>query len=35
MAMVLEAIQYPMRIRDLKQFGFSEVLFPDRGVMEE
>jgi peptide deformylase len=28
----LDGILYPMRIRDLRQFGFTEVLFPD---MEE
>lgn len=31
----LDGILYPMRIRDLKQFGFSDVLFPDGGVMDE
>jgi peptide deformylase len=27
----LDGILYPMRIRDLSRFGFSEVLFPDEG----
>lgn len=31
----LDGILYPMRIRDLKQFGFSDVLFPDRSVIDE
>ncbi|MBI5437340.1 MAG: peptide deformylase [Nitrosomonadales bacterium] len=31
----LDGILYPMRIRDLRQFGFSEVLFPDSNVPEE
>lgn len=31
----LDGILYPMRIRDLRQFGFSEVLFPDRNVADE
>ncbi|MEO8628808.1 MAG: peptide deformylase, partial [Betaproteobacteria bacterium] len=26
----LDGILYPMRIRDLRQFGFHEVLFPDQ-----
>ncbi|MFX5760853.1 peptide deformylase, partial [Acinetobacter baumannii] len=25
----LQGILYPMRIRDFRQFGFTEVLFPD------
>lgn len=28
----LFGVLYPMRIRDLRQFGFSEVLFPGRDV---
>ena len=31
----LDGILYPMRMRDLRQFGFSEVLFPDGNVPEE
>lgn len=31
----LDGILYPMRIRDLRQFGYSDVLFPDGGVMDE
>ena len=31
----LDGILYPMRMRDLRQFGFSDVLFPDGGVMDE
>jgi peptide deformylase len=31
----LDGILYPMRIRDLKRFGFSEVLFPDRKLPQE
>lgn len=31
----LDGILYPMRIRDLRQFGYSDVLFPNGGVMEE
>ncbi len=31
----LDGILYPMRIRDLRQFGFSEVLFPDGNVPDE
>lgn len=31
----LDGILYPMRIRDLRQFGFNEVLFPDRKVPQE
>lgn len=26
----LDGVLYPMRIRDLRNFGFTEVLFPDR-----
>lgn len=31
----LDGILYPMRIRDLRQFGFSEVLSPGQNVMDE
>jgi peptide deformylase len=31
----LDGILYPMRIRDMKNFGFSSVLFPDAEVQEE
>lgn len=31
----LDGILYPMRMRDLRQFGFSDVLFPDGNVPEE
>ena len=31
----LDGILYPMRIRDMKDFGFSEVLFPDADVQDE
>jgi len=31
----LDGILYPMRIRDMKDFGFSEVLFPDSDVQDE
>ncbi len=31
----LDGILYPMRIRDLRQFGFSDVLFPGQNVMDE
>jgi peptide deformylase len=31
----LDGILYPMRIRDLSQFGFVDVLFPDQEVMDE
>jgi len=31
----LDGILYPVRMRDLRQFGFSDVLFPDRNVPEE
>jgi peptide deformylase len=31
----LDGILYPMRIRDMKDFGFSEVLFPDSDVRDE
>ncbi|MBI3479598.1 MAG: peptide deformylase [Nitrosomonadales bacterium] len=31
----LDGILYPMRIRDMKKFGFSEVLFPNREMQDE
>ncbi|TMH39273.1 MAG: peptide deformylase [Betaproteobacteria bacterium] len=31
----LDGILYPMRIRDMSQFGFVEVLFPDQDVIDE
>lgn len=31
----LDGILYPMRIRDLRNFGFTEVLFPDVASVEE
>jgi peptide deformylase len=31
----LDGILYPMRIRDLSQFGYSDVLFPKHDVMDE
>lgn len=31
----LMGILYPMRIHDLRNFGFTEVLFPDLEVMDE
>jgi len=31
----LDGILYPMRIRDFRQFGFSDVLFPGREVRDE
>jgi peptide deformylase len=31
----LDGILYPMRIRDLARFGFTDVLFPDRAVQDE
>lgn len=31
----LDGILYPMRIRDMKNFGFSDVLFPDAVVQDE
>ena len=31
----LDGILYPMRIRDLKKFGYTDVLFPKRNVMDE
>ena len=31
----LDGILYPMRIRDFRKFGFSDVLFPDRDLKDE
>lgn len=31
----LDGILYPMRVRDFTRFGFTEVLFPDREVIDE
>jgi peptide deformylase len=31
----LDGILYPMRILDLRQFGFTDVLFPDRELRDE
>ena len=31
----LDGILYPMRIRDLRHFGFSEVLFPGQAQIDE
>jgi len=31
----LDGILYPMRIRDMRNFGFREVLFPDSNVLDE
>jgi peptide deformylase len=31
----LDGILYPMRVRDLRAFGFADVLFPDEPVMPE
>jgi len=31
----LDGILYPMRIRDMRSLGFTEVLFPDADVIEE
>jgi peptide deformylase len=31
----LDGILYPMRILDMKDFGFSDVLFPERTVRDE
>jgi peptide deformylase len=31
----LDGILYPMRVRDLRAFGFSDVLFPDQPVLSE
>ncbi len=31
----LDGILYPMRMRDLRQLGFTDVLFPDAEVLDE
>jgi len=31
----LDGILYPMRIRDFRDFGFTDVLFPDRSMQDE
>ncbi len=31
----LDGILYPMRIRDFSRFGFNDVLFPDRNILQE
>lgn len=31
----LDGILYPMRIRDLRNFGFHDVLFPDQPVVDD
>lgn len=31
----LDGILYPMRIRDLRHFGFTEVLFPDQPIDDD
>ena len=31
----LDGILYPMRMRDLRLFGYTDVLFPDADVIEE
>ena len=31
----LDGILYPMRIRDLRNFGFNDVLFPDQPVVDD
>jgi peptide deformylase len=31
----LDGILYPMRVRDLRAFGFADVLFPGQPVMQE
>jgi peptide deformylase len=31
----LDGILYPMRIRDLRHFGFTEVLFPGRSIADD
>src|SRR5512140_3481456 len=31
----LDGILYPMRIRDMRQFGYSEELFPGREIQDE
>jgi peptide deformylase len=31
----LDGILYPMRIRDMANFGFSDVLFPDKQMQDD
>ena len=31
----LDGILYPMRIRDMRYFGFTEVLFPDADIADD
>jgi peptide deformylase len=31
----LDGVLYPMRIRDMKLFGFNEALFPERNIPQE
>lgn len=31
----LDGVLYPMRIRDLRQFGFTEVLFPGQAIADD
>lgn len=31
----LDGILYPMRMRDLRRFGFTDILFPDAEVIDE
>lgn len=31
----LDGVLYPMRIRDLRDFGFADVLFPDQSLPDE
>jgi peptide deformylase len=31
----LDGILYPMRIRDLRNFGLSDAMFPDEHVQDE
>jgi peptide deformylase len=31
----LDGVLYPMRIRDMRDFGFSDVLFPDSNAQDE
>jgi peptide deformylase len=31
----LDGILYPMHIRDMRNFGFSDVMFPDSGTQDE
>ena len=31
----LQGILYPMRIRDFRLFGFTDVLFPDQGIVDD